>query len=244
MRAIIIAAGRGSRLGSITDHIPKPLVKVNGMSILGRQISLLNEMGVEDVIIVTGYKRDAIKFENVKYVVNGDYSTTEQLFSLMTARSFFSGELIVAYGDIIYDRKILEKIVNCKDDFLLAVDKNWEKSYEKRQDNSAILADFIGLNKGKVSECFTNLNKDNIDFDEIVEFIGLIKLSSNASSAFLRRYLAMEEFDKKSVEKMKLIVFFESLRKNKVNISTFNVKNRWFEIDTQQDLEIARKLFK
>ncbi|MDP7445050.1 MAG: DegT/DnrJ/EryC1/StrS family aminotransferase, partial [Candidatus Poseidoniia archaeon] len=53
MRAIIIAAGRGCRLGSITDDLPKPLVKINGKSILGRQISLFNKMGINDIVIVT-----------------------------------------------------------------------------------------------------------------------------------------------------------------------------------------------
>ena len=119
MRAIIIAAGRGSRLGSITDDLPKPLVKINGKSILGRQISLFNKMGINDIVVVTGYKRDKIKFENIKYVVNNDYNTTEHLFSLMKARSFFSGELIVSFGDIIYDEEILRQIVNQEDNFLL-----------------------------------------------------------------------------------------------------------------------------
>ena len=243
MRAIIIAAGTGSRLGSITDDLPKPLVKINGKSILERQIYLFNKMGISDIIVVVGYKRDKIKFENIKYVVNNDYSTTEQLFSLMKARDFFSGELIVSYGDIIYDEEILRHIVNQEDNFLLAVDPNWKQSYEKRSDNPAMLADFISLNNGKITKFFTELDEESVNFDEVVEFIGLMKLSSNASGVFLKQYLAMEELSKKSVEKLKIIGFLEDLRKTGVNASIFNVKDRWCEIDTGQDLEIARKIF-
>lgn len=243
MRAIIIAAGSGSRLGSITDDLPKPLVKINGKSILGRQISLFNKMGINDIVVVTGYKRDRIKFENIKYVVNNDYSTTEQLFSLMKARSFFSGELIVSYGDIIYDEEILRHIVNQEDNFLLAVDPNWKQSYEKRSDNPAMLADFISLNNGKITKFFTELDEESVNFDEVVEFIGLMKLSSSSSAAFLKKYLVMEGLSKKSVEKIKIINFLEELRKSKVSSSVFSVKDRWFEIDTPKDLEIARKIF-
>ena len=243
MRAIIIAAGRGSRLGSITDDLPKPLVKINGKSILGRQISLFNKMGINDIVVVTGYKRDKIKFENIKYVVNDDYNTTEQLFSLMKARSFFSGELIVSYGDIIYDEKILRQIVNQEDNFLLAVDPNWKQSYAERPDNPAMFSDFISLNNDKITKFFTNLDEESDNIDEVVEFIGLMKLSSNASGVFLKQYLAMEGLSKKSVEKLKIIGFLEDLRKSGVNISIFNVKDRWCEIDTTQDLEVARKIF-
>ena len=243
MRAIIIAAGRGCRLGSITDDLPKPLVKINGKSILERQIYLFNKMGISDIIVVVGYKRDKIKFENIKYVVNNDYSTTEQLFSLMKARDFFSGELIVSYGDIIYDEEILRHIVNQEDNFLLAVDPNWKQSYAERPDNSAMLADFVSLNNGKVTKFFTKLDEESVNFDEVVEFIGLMKLSSNTAGVFLKQYLAIEGLSKKSVEKLKIIGFLEDLRKSGVNFSIFNVKDRWCEIDTYQDLEIARKIF-
>lgn len=243
MRAIIIAAGRGSRLGSITDDLPKPLVEINGKSILGRQISLFNKMGIKDIVVITGYKRDKINFENIKYVVNKDYKVTEQLFSLMKARGFFSGELIVSFGDIIYDEKILRQIVNQDDNFLLAVDSNWKQSYEKRPDNPAIFADFISHKNGNVDRFFTQLDEKSVNYDEVVEFIGLMKLSPNAVELFLRQYLAMERLNKKSVEKLKIISFLEELRKSKVNFSIFKVKDKWCEIDTAQDLEIAKKIF-
>ena len=244
MRAIIIAAGRGSRLGPITDNLPKPLVEVNGESILGRQITLFNKMGINDILVISGYKRDKINFENIKYVVNKDYKDTEQLFSLMKARSFFSGDLIVSFGDIIYDEKILIHLVNQNANFLLAVDSNWKQSYEKRPDNPAIFADFISHNNGVVNRFFTQLDENLGDYDEVVEFIGLMKLSPNASEIFLKQYLAMEKLDLRSVEKLKIISFLEELRKSKVDFSISKVKDKWCEIDTAQDLEIARKMFR
>ncbi len=243
MRAIIIAAGRGSRLGSITNNLPKPLVEINGKSILERQILFFNQMGINDIVIVTGYKRNKIKFKNIHYVVNNEYSATEQLFSLMKARDFFTGELIISYGDIIYNKRILNKIVSQESSFLLAVDPDWKQSYEERSDNPAMLADFVGLDKGKVTKFFTNLNKESSIPSRVVEFIGLMKLSPNASRLFLEEYLSMEDLNSNSVKRLKIINFLEILRKSEVDISTFNVQDDWCEIDTVQDLEIARKIF-
>ena len=73
MKAIIIAAGVGSRLGELTKDIPKPLVDVNGKSILQRQIEIFKKIGVNDIFIVTGYKHEKIKFSNVTCIHNSEY---------------------------------------------------------------------------------------------------------------------------------------------------------------------------
>jgi choline kinase len=239
MRAIIIAAGRGSRLGKITDNIPKPLVEVNGESILGRQISLFNQLGINDIVVITGYKREKIIFKDINYVVNDLYSTTEQLFSLMKARSFFSGDLIVCYGDIIYDQEILNQMISKKGDLVLAVDQNWKQSYAMRPDNPAIFSDFVNIKNNKINKFFTNLEQESFDNDHVVEFIGMMKLSSNGTKAFLTQYLEIE----KVTEKLKIIGFLEKLRRSGVNMSTYFVEHKWCEIDTPQDLEIAKVLF-
>jgi len=239
MRAIIIAAGRGSRLGEITENVPKPLVEVNGESILGRQIFLFKQLGIDDIVVITGYKREKIIFKDVNYVVNHLYSSTEQLFSLMRARNFFSGELIVTFGDIIYDQEILNQMISEKGDLVLAFEKNWKESYANRSDNPAIYSDFAHIKNKKVNKFFTNLDDESFDTDDVVEFIGMMKLSSNITEVFLTQYLEIE----KEAEKLKIISFLEMLRSSGVDMSTYFVKNKWCEIDTPQDLEIARSVF-
>ena len=197
MRAIIIAAGRGSRLGEITNNIPKPLVEVNGESILSRQIFLFNKLGIDDIVVITGYMREKIIFKDVNYVVNDRYSSTEQLFSLMKARNFFSGELIVTFGDIIYDQEILNQMISEKGDLVLAVEQNWKKSYAKRTDNPAIYSDFAHIKNKKVNKFFTNLDDESFDTDDVVEFIGMMKLSPNITEVFLTQYLEIEKVAEK-----------------------------------------------
>ena len=102
MKAIIIAAGVGSRLGDLTKELPKPLVDVNGKSIIERQISSFRKAGVDEITIVTGYKKDKFIFKDIEYVFNPKYEEVEQAFSLMTARKQISGDVIVSFGDIIF----------------------------------------------------------------------------------------------------------------------------------------------
>ena len=86
MNAIILAAGLGSRLKPLTKEVPKPLVKVNGLSLIERQIYLLKEAGICEIVIVIGYMSDKFKFlekkYNVKLIYNNKYKEYNNIYSL------------------------------------------------------------------------------------------------------------------------------------------------------------------
>ena len=115
MKAIFIAAGKGSRLGTLTNDLPKPLVDVNGKSIIERQINLLYKKNINDIVIVTGYKKEKFTFKNIEYVFNSNFLTDEQAGSLMRAREKFSGDILIMFGDILFDEQILEQVLNVND---------------------------------------------------------------------------------------------------------------------------------
>ena len=249
MKAIIIAAGVGSRLGELTKDIPKPLVDVNGKSILQRQIEIFKKIGVNDIFIVTGYKHEKIKFSNVTCIHNSEYLNTEQTGSLMKARSQISGELIVSFGDILFEESILKKLIDTKENFVLMCEPNWKKSYEKRSDNPPTQSDFIAIENNKIIKFFKNSLEIN-DSHTTVEFIGLMKVSSRFSDIFVKTYESLEKSHNgkfhfaSSFMKAKFIDFFEELRLTGTIIHSLNVNGKWCEIDTIQDLDIAKKLFK
>ena len=85
MKAIIVAAGIGSRLGDLTKDLPKPLVDVNGKSILQRQIEIFNKFGIDEIIIIRGPHKEKFNFKNVTYVEDTYVSNHDLLGSLMTA---------------------------------------------------------------------------------------------------------------------------------------------------------------
>ena len=150
MRAIILGAGSGSRMGQHTKDIPKVLLDINGKSILERQISLLREHGVNEIFVVTGYKQEKHVLKDIEYIFNPRYSETEQLASMMVARTKVSDDVLIIFGDIIFDSQILQQILASNDDIAIAIDLDWEKSYNERTDNPKSLADKVLINQKKI----------------------------------------------------------------------------------------------
>ena len=87
MKAIIIAAGDGSRLGDLTKNLPKPLLDINGKSILGRQIELFHKFGIKDIVIVRGPHKEKFHLKDVRYIEDPNYLYGEQVSSLMCAKT-------------------------------------------------------------------------------------------------------------------------------------------------------------
>lgn len=110
MNAIILAAGLGSRLNPITAHLPKPLVRVNGMPIIERQICFLKEAGIEDIHIVVGHLHELFAYLVDKYQVqliyNDQYAACNNFYSMFLARQYF-GNSYVLEGDVYLSRNFL-----------------------------------------------------------------------------------------------------------------------------------------
>ena len=248
MKAIIIAAGEGSRMGKLTQNIPKPLVNVNGKSIIERQLSILKQNGILDIIIVTGPHHEKFNFKNVVYVNDLDYKKHDTLGSLMTARDYMNDEIITTYADQIFDEKIMESINNFSGDIGIAVDLDWEKNYVNRDQHPKSEAENVLINGNEILELRKNISecKEN---EKIGECLGLMKFSRKASKVFLDKYSELETSHKgkfhnaPSLEKALISDMLQELIVSGIRISPIYVSGKWCEIDTPQDLQIARKLF-
>ena len=249
MKVIIIAAGVGSRLGDLTKNLPKPLLDVNGKSILEHQIELFRKFGIEDIVIVTGHKKDKFRLKDVKYVHNPNYLNVEQAGSLMSARNEIVGNVIISFGDIIFDELVLKQLLQFNDEVVLATDQKWEESYQIRTENSPKFSDFVAVKDKQIIKFFKN-SEEFLGKYNIVEFIGLMKLSEIGSKKIIQKYEYLEKNQNgkfhyaPSFKKAKIIDLLEELRLNNIEIKIQNISGSWCEIDTNQDLEIAKKIFK
>jgi len=247
MKAIVIAAGEGSRMGKLTKNIPKPLVLVNGKSIVERQLSILKQNGILDIIIITGPHHEKFNIKNVVYVNDLDYKKHDTLSSLMIARDYVNDEIIITYADQIFDEKIMESINNFSGDIGIAVDLDWEKNYVNRDQHPKSEAENVLINGNEILEIRKNISecKEN---EKIGECPGLMKLSKNGSKVFLDKYSELEishqgKFhNAPSLEKALISDMIQELIDSKINVEPIYVSGKWCEIDTPQDLEIARKL--
>ena len=120
MKALILAAGLGSRLAPITDNCPKSLVKVNGKPILMKQIENLHENGITDITVVSGYKAEILENEvhrlypEIRIIRSVDYASTNNMYSAYLAKEAINGEaFLMMNADVFYDASVIEKLLEC-----------------------------------------------------------------------------------------------------------------------------------
>ena len=133
MKAIILAARRGSRMGNITDDRPKCLVEVRGKLLLDWQITALREAGIQEIAIVTGYRRELLVGRGLVEFNNSRWAETNMVSSLDCARSWLiEAPCVVSYSDIFYDAVAIRSLMNSSALLAVTYDPNWLLLWEKR----------------------------------------------------------------------------------------------------------------
>lgn len=132
MKAIILAAGQGTRLKKYTENLPKGMLEFDGKTIIERQIETYHRCGITEIIVVRGFAADKITYSGVKYYENADYANTNMVESLMAAKQEFDDDIVVSYSDILFEESMLKGMMDSKDDFVVAVDENWQEYWHAR----------------------------------------------------------------------------------------------------------------
>ncbi len=135
MKAIIIAAGMGSRLEHHTTERPKCMVEVQGRSILSYQLEALAAHNVTDLHIVRGYLSERLVVPGATYYENANFKNNNILHSLFFAEAAMDGPFISTYSDIVYREEVVRAVVESPYDIALAVDRRWADAYEGRHDH-------------------------------------------------------------------------------------------------------------
>ncbi len=250
MKVIFLAAGNGKRLGNLTETIPKCLLKVNGKSILERDMDSFLKNKINDFIVITGPNHEKFNFQNIHYIQDLNYEEHDVLGTLMKARHFLNNDVIISYTDIIYDESIIKSLVNFSGDVGLAVDMNWKDAYVGRTDHPEDEAANILLKNNSI----LNIGHDTKKFgkytdDMIGEFLGIMKLSKNGVKLLLERYEKLENsstpqfHESRSFENGYIVDLIQDMINHGIKISPVKISGNWCEIDTLQDLENAKKKF-
>ena len=248
MKVIIIAAGSSTRLAKETSDIPKGLLKINDKSIIEIQLELFQKNQLSDITIITGPNKQKFELKNVNYIQDYKFQDHDVLGSLMAAKSIINDDILTSYSDIIFDEKILKSVTEFTGDIGLAVDLDWEKNYVNRDQHPKSEAENVLINGNEILELRKNISecKEN---EKIGECLGLMKFSRKASKVFLDKYSELEishqgKFhNAPSLEKALISDMIQELIDSEINVEPIYVSGKWCEIDTPQDLEIARKLF-
>lgn len=133
MRAIILAAGRGSRMKNMTDDRPKCLVELRGKALLEWQMSALHDAGIKEIAIVTGYKRELLASRVPMEFHNARWAETNMVSSLVCAQEWLdAGPCIVSYSDIFYDASAIRSLMHTDAELAITYDPNWRVLWESR----------------------------------------------------------------------------------------------------------------
>ena len=249
MKIIFIAAGSSTRLGTKILNFPKGLIKINNNSIMGIQLDLFKNKKIDNIIIITGPNADKFNFKNVTYINDTNHKKHDVLGSLMVAKSHMNNEIVTTYSDIIFDEKILNSIMEFKGDIGIAVELNWEKRYINRDQHPKSEADNVIIHNGEILKIKKNISESKDD-QIIGEFIGLMKLSKEGAKIFKNKYSELEKthigkfHNAPSLERAYLTDMLQELINSGLKISPIIINGNWCEIDTPQDIEIAKKKFK
>lgn len=246
MKIIIIAAGSGKRLGESTKNLPKYLINVNGKTIMERQLEVFKKINYEKIIVITGPHKEEFKLEKIVYVEDKNYQEHDILGSLMEAREYIKGDVLIVYSDIIFDDSVLSNIMQSNEDITIAVDLNWRLSYEGRTEHPVTEAENVSLdNNNSVIEIKKGINRGL----KIGEFLGIMKLSPYGSEIFMKKFLELEKNNKghfqnaPSPHKAYLTDIIQDMVDSKIKVKATIISGKWCEIDTRQDLERACELF-
>lgn len=259
MKAILIAAGMGKRLGTYTEYRPKCLVEVAGRSMVHRALDALRDVGVQKFTIIRGYLGDrlveALADEpGVSFIENRDYARNNILLSLMHADAEMEGGFFCSYSDIVFRTEVVRELAASPHDLSLIVDPFWRQSYDGRSAHPVEEAELCGLQPGNDLDSgngrVQRVGKQAVPAREACgEFIGLWKASAEGArwlrSMYHRRRgeipLDQPYGRAKRFEVAYLTDLFNDLIAQGFPVHAVPIRQpcSWREIDTVQDLERA-----
>ena len=241
IRAVILAASRGSALGELTANRPKTMVEIGGQSLLGHIVDAYNKAGVKDITVVRGYLADAVDLPSLDYVDNPDYAESGELVSLahaLEANPDNDADLFVSYGDVIFRRYILDIMAETDGDFVITVDADWRDSV-----NRGRAADYVTCTEPHsrhtfYREVFLENAGESLSGDRCHgEWMGFLKVSAPAMSRF--RDTVADMMSDPVNRKAKLHQLLCELVSRGEKIRVIYTTGHWLDVDSLDDVLAA-----
>lgn len=227
-RAVILAAGRGSRMGESTANSHKCLTLLQNKTLLNWQLDALNAAGIKDIIVVRGYKSEMLTGE-FKVAENSRWAHTNMVASLFCAPPF-KGDTIISYSDIVYKSDHIVSLLNINSDFAITADIAWLKLWKERFENPEEDAETFVSENGRLIE----IGGKTKNIQQIqAQYMGLLKFSEIGWQAASKIF---NSFSTEKQDKMDMTSFLSELLNRKIEISIALVNGGWCEVDNNNDV--------
>ena len=245
MRAIIIGAGRGSRLMPTTADTPKCFAEVAGQSILDWSLDAFRQNGIDDICFIGGYQIDKVRelHPELTFRHNRDWANNNILASLFYAEDLMESPFVCCYSDTLFSAQAVASVLACKEDIALVIDTEWLTRYETRTEHPSTDAEKVTIDNGKV----TRIHREIAEQDAYGEYIGMAKFSVTGAKQLKHHYhrcrerFANKPFrEAKSFEKAYKIHLLQEMIEAGERMVHVDTPGQYIEIDTQEDFLYAR----
>ncbi|TGD72527.1 phosphocholine cytidylyltransferase family protein [Mangrovimicrobium sediminis] len=233
MKAIILAAGRGSRMRDLTDERPKCLLEVRGRALLDWQLNALWEAGIDEIGIVTGYRRELLAGRGLTEFHNARWAQTNMVSSLECARDWLeSGPCIVSYADIFFDASAPRALLASEADIAITYDRHWLQQWAQRFEDPLADAETFRL---KPDGSLAEIGNTPRSVDEVQgQYMGLLRFTPAGWAEVQRIRAALPQVERDAMHMTGTLQ--RVLEAGRVPVGVVEYSGEWGEVDSPEDL--------
>jgi phosphoenolpyruvate phosphomutase len=236
--AIVLAASRGKELGELTEQQPKTMVKIQGTPILSHIADAYNAVGIKDIVVVRGYKKEVVNLPNLTYVDNDDFADTGELDSLLKALRSRKGpaqNTIISYGDVLFNKYIPQTLCQETEQFVIFVDSNWQEQSSYARLGGFTECSIPNSRKAFNAKIYLKQLGDNLPKESIHGvWMGFLKVSP--SRATLITDIIAEMLVKPTNRKAGIPQLLQELLKRQYPVRVLYTAGHWLDINSIEDV--------
>jgi choline kinase len=246
LKAIIIGAGRGSRLKAMTDNQPKCYATVGGRRILDWTLDAFDAAGLRDKVFIGGYQIDMIRtdYPQLTFAHNVGWQDNNILASLFCAEQHMCDGFVCAYSDILFRDSVVTDAMNHPGDIVLCVDTRWRDRYADRTEHPEQDAEKVITDGDRVLQIHRDIPSDYATG----EYIGVARFSARGAELLCEHYhRALQEYagkpwrEARVFEKAYLILLIQEMIEQGVEVNFVATHGDYMEIDTEEDYALANR---
>ncbi len=235
-RGLILAATAGN-FGDLVKDKPKVMLNLRGKPVLTWHMEAFNKLGIKTIGVVRGYRKEAVNLSSLHYFDNDEFESTGELFSLAQARSFLEGDVVIAYGDVLYDHTILQNLLSDRRDIRIAADAAFR--LRERDDDAPDLirsvgeASFVDGGSGpRLERIGEGVTVDSATGD----WVGLLALSAEGTAIIGNKLDELAKSDPTTLRKGSLVELLNMIVEEGREVGVVHTFGHWRDLDSQANL--------
>jgi choline kinase len=234
VKAILLGAGRGKRLGPHTLDGPKSLVPFGGQRLGDFALEAMAHAGIRDIVYVGGWQVERVRAEypRLHYVVNERWAETNILASLFCAKEHMEDGFVSTYTDIVYPVDVVKRLCDAPGDICLAIDTDWRARYRERTEHPETDGEKVRAAGGRILEISRTIDPAAA----YGEFIGVARFTKEGARALVQHH-ATAELGPNAY----FIVLLERMLQAGVPMTHVDIPGGYWEIDTEEDYRLAER---